>query len=69
MLRFHPAGFVQKPLTTDLGVMVYYTNAEAPAIGTPTLVFLHSLGADPPPLNGLWFTRPWRMPTGWWRRT
>ena len=44
MLRFHSAGFIQKPLTTDLGVMVYYTNAETPAIGTPTLVFLHSLG-------------------------
>lgn len=44
MLRFHPAGFVQKPLTTDLGVMVYYTKAEVPEIGTPTLVFLHSLG-------------------------
>jgi pimeloyl-ACP methyl ester carboxylesterase len=44
MLRFQPAGFVQKPLATDLGVMVYYTNVAAPAIDTPTLVFLHSLG-------------------------
>lgn len=39
-----PSGCVQTPLATDLGVMVYYTNAQAPAIGTPTLVFLHSLG-------------------------
>ncbi|MBD2427119.1 alpha/beta fold hydrolase [Phormidium sp. FACHB-1136] len=49
MLQFQPPGFVQRVLTTPLGVMAYYTRPPAsPLLETedtrPPLVFLHSLG-------------------------
>ena len=44
MLNFQPQGFVQRVLVTDLGVMVYYTNATDVTEASPSLVFLHSLG-------------------------
>ncbi|XGB42489.1 MAG: hypothetical protein LVS60_00995 [Nodosilinea sp. LVE1205-7] len=53
MLNFQPQGFVQRVLTTDLGIMAYYTNASEAREGSTTLVFLHSLGVGLPPLSGL----------------
>ncbi|PSN18562.1 alpha/beta hydrolase [filamentous cyanobacterium CCP5] len=51
MLQFQPIGFHQQALTTDLGVMAYYTpqgapwrSPEAEGADLPPLVFLHSLG-------------------------
>lgn len=49
MLNFQPLGFIQQALTTDLGVMAYYTPGGWPwqkeaSEPRPPLVFLHSLG-------------------------
>ena len=46
MLQFQPPGFIQRVLTTPLGVMAYYTYPQPPETedARPPLVFLHSLG-------------------------
>lgn len=44
VLNFQPQGFVQRVLTTDLGIMAYYTNLPATNQVSTPLVFLHSLG-------------------------
>jgi pimeloyl-ACP methyl ester carboxylesterase len=47
MLNFQPLGFTQHALTTNLGVMAYYTARQEPWAALPekpALVFLHSLG-------------------------
>lgn len=46
MLQYQPPGFVQRVLSTPLGVMAYYTHPSSAADEDtrPPLVFLHSLG-------------------------
>ncbi len=46
MLQFQPSGFVQRVLSTPLGVLAYYTHPPSAAgeDNRPPLVFLHSLG-------------------------
>ncbi len=44
MLNFQPAGFTQKALAMELGVMAYYTQFDANRPEGSPIVFLHSLG-------------------------
>lgn len=49
MLQFQPPGFGQKIINTSLGLMVYYTQTNAPWLiaeteDLPPLVFLHNFG-------------------------